>query len=1284
MRFDLYRLGPREFENLAQTIAVSEIGPEVVVYGAGSDGGREATHLDHASNRYVVLQAKYKEKQETARAEATWLISELRKEFKDWRDSAKRGRKPDHFIVATNVTLSATPKSGGIDRLHSFMEVECRKLGIASWTIWHAENFNRFLEKHDGIRTAYAAWVLPGDILSTLYEQVSRRESDVAQAMKTYLAKELLNDRYANLDQAGSADDRKIPLADIFFDVPIGPHYDHHQGKEAYCIETLVAACNTKHSPADTADALDSGRGERDRLRASNRFVLVGGPGQGKSTVSQFLCQLYRAQLVRESISMRNLEVRAAVKQIDSQADREGMIPKARRWPVNVPLTRFADELARGGCRNIPDYIASRVSEASGVSVTAENIRDWLKVFPWLVVLDGLDEVPSSSNRAEVLTHISAFQLEADELNADVVMVATTRPQGYTDDFSPQHYRHHVLMPLSRESALGYGRKLAVARYGTGSDRVNQLMMRLERAADETSTAHLMKTPLQVTIMAVLLDRVGKAPKDRYTLFADYYRVIYERELEKEGAASNLLRDHKTDIDAIHADVGLLLQHRSERSGETESRLTVEELNRVISDRLASEGHEGDGLVKLTSAISRAATDRLVFLVPSRGGEVSFEIRSLQEFWAADALLNCAEDEISRRLRLMSVSSHWRNVLLFTLGNIFATRRNNLRDSVVALVAELNSYSEEFGSVNRRVLMGSRLAVEILHDGMVRAPRYEATLLEESLKLLRLPPSESIPMLTSSLSERGRAISRDFIEAQQMETDATLLVFLGIRVSHGDEWAEGKLKSIFLAADDDKKVDIWELGLAQEVPALILLASPGMAEPQLTARMAALVPILETVSHGALAEPIGHLSGPKWLPDISRFFSSHRYAFRRASSNSIAGINGLQSVFDCPEPLSATFASGFPASHWLGAVKRLCETPNSANLAEFTELAGPYAEDVVNLAEYLPWISRYALELYRDEGPAALELIKQGYLGDRDDWHSIEESLAGLELIDLARTMDDWREDGRPFAPLSVVNMGGFRHRPSASLPSEEQMRSAVELCCQLPDGSHRSSLAKILLENIAISSIRNKIELTLALPLVNLLPKSRFISLYWMAELNSDQIVRWMDFFEELGRVISVGHVWFPVSIPPEVMNIFADDDSKIGLGRIASNRFEKGALPEGTIARISRAWEIAKGDDSISVERKEILAILVSQLYPPSSAEEIRDRIDLLLQSVSERRCSLDLLMHSIRLDQGNESREFMLRFLEADGLSRYEAEAVIARVVRLQLSAGTAIDFDSMRPS
>jgi hypothetical protein len=34
--------------------------------------------------------------------------------------------------------------------------------------------------------------------------------------------------------------------------------------------------------------------------KTASRFVIVGGPGQGKSTFGQYLCQLYRAAILKD------------------------------------------------------------------------------------------------------------------------------------------------------------------------------------------------------------------------------------------------------------------------------------------------------------------------------------------------------------------------------------------------------------------------------------------------------------------------------------------------------------------------------------------------------------------------------------------------------------------------------------------------------------------------------------------------------------------------------------------------------------------------------------------------------------------------------------------------------------------------------------------------------------------------------------------------------------------------------------------------------------------------
>ncbi|MGW0105924.1 NACHT domain-containing protein [Streptomyces cellulosae] len=1297
MRFDLYNLGPREFENLSQAIASAELGPFITLFGPGPDGGREATFegtrpIQNAStdtwSGLGVLQAKYKETPASPREEASWLIAEIRKEFKQWRTSSNRIQRPDFMLFATNVTLSAVPKTGGIDRVSAVMREECRSLGIAGWAVWHSENIHRFLEVHDGIRTSYSAWILPGDILSLIHKTLIGDRPDVAKAMQSFLARELVKDRYANLDQAGAADDRTIPLASVFVDLPIGMRNEHGQAYEAKCLRTLISVCDAKHS-AEEHNAVE---GAHDHV-STNRMVLVGGPGQGKSTVSQFLCQLYRARLVKDTTGMRNADVRSTVTQVMEEAEKEDLCPRARRWPIQIPLTRLADQLAKGACRNVLDYIAQRVTESGSSEVTASDVRDWLSAFPWLLILDGLDEVPGSSNRAQVLEHISNFQIEADECNADLVIVATTRPQGYTDEFSPKHYKHYSLAPLQTENALGYGRKLARARYGAAADRVPVLMARLEQAAAEPSTAHLMTTPLQVTIMAVLLDRVGKAPKDRYTLFADYYRVIYERELEKEGSASNLLRDHAADIDAIHADVGLMLQTRSERSGETESRLTTDELNVIIKERLAEEGHTGSGLLRLTEAISKAATDRLVFLVPSREGQVSFEIRSLQEFWAADALMNCGEERIPTRLREMSVSSHWRNVLLFALGRIFANRRT-LRDSVTQLVSELNTISDAFGSLQRRALTGSRLAVEILNDGMVRAPRYERILVEQALQLLKMPSSNHIKLLATSITDEGMEVAREFLSTELESGDVpprAVLDFLGTRSAHGDTWCMEKLAGIYQNASQDEKKRIYEAGVDVDNPTLVNLASECLADPSIT------VPTVFRggVSQWRYATVSAHpFPSPPWVAPLLRYFM-----VREAPGLSFDFAPGLRlqipTVRFHSNELDDLVSAGFPPEHWIAKVRNFGQEPSCEGLADVIVSILPYKKMYSDrVAPLFPWIIWHALQFAQEQGEprAAVELIRDGALGQPNDWETLEESWATERLDHLfSNTFTDWRVERKPFAPLVCVRHGGrsLRGTGQRGVPRREisDLGELAEIALSIPDIIARRRVCVYLVNSIAQHSYEDPKKFPLTARQVERLyqvlgNEGLFLSFDWLQSIPPSR--DWLSALNRIGDSISIGAIWAP-EVPTGVRNRWTHDfASWTGLGAfILSDPTRDLSKMERRL--IDHEWERIQLRGPASAKHERMAAIALLHSRPPSSVEEALSLLSHVAEAIRLGELDCTEIVRRAVLDHSEPSQELILGLMDSvwESVSYYEKVHFYDRIVQMQASAPTRISFERMRP-
>jgi hypothetical protein len=123
--------------------------------------------------------------------------------------------------------------------------------------------------------------------------------------------------------------------------------------------------------------------------------------------------------------------------------------------------------------------------------------------------------------------------VEAHGADADLLVLATTRPQGYSDEFDPSLYRHLPLAPLNGEQALAYGLRLATARHTGQRTRVEELTTSLKRATTNPTTVRLMQSPLQVTIMLALIERGGEPPEQRWKLFHDYYDVIYRREKER-------------------------------------------------------------------------------------------------------------------------------------------------------------------------------------------------------------------------------------------------------------------------------------------------------------------------------------------------------------------------------------------------------------------------------------------------------------------------------------------------------------------------------------------------------------------------------------------------------------------------------------------------------------------------------------------------------------------------------------------------------------------------------
>lgn len=754
MAYDLSRLGSARFEHLVQALAIAHLGPGIRVFGSGPDGGREATfdgeiHMEPGGtwNGYGVIQAKYKERLTTTAVDQAWFFQQLTSELDAWvKPTTKRRTKPEYLLIVTNVALTPVAESGGLDRLDDVFThyrdlVEKRpdgsvKLiglpGLKGYHVWHAEQVERLLEGSGEIRRTYADLILPGDVLSRLYAQVTDSDERSAHAWIGHISRTLRNDIAVELGESGDSTNSPLPLAEIAVDLPAA--FAHRGGEPTHALAMLVERADQVLLPTLTPAARD-------------RVVVLGGPGSGKSTLSRLLCQLYRVALVHDDSAHGRVapQVRAQAKQIRDEFNQEGLpTPSLHRLPVRVVLSKFADAVTRTKALTLLQHIADLINDRGSDPMSVPEVKRLLMRWPLLVVLDGMDEVASADNRDEVSSRVADFLIEMAAIGADVLTVCTSRPAGFEHDSNIDYEELH-LTPLEPGGAMHYASRLLACKFSTHPERMDETLERLRDASRAVDTARLMTSPLQVTILSLLLEQRRQAPASRYALFNSYYTTIYARECNKPQGIGDVLEKYRSQFDQLHDQCGLAIHARAERAGTAESILPLDDLEFIARDILDIDGYTEADTDILIPQVLRLAQQRLVLLVPRMDG-VAFEVRSLAEFFAARHLMS--GDDAADNLECLVPSVHWRHTWLLAAGLIFAERRNQ-RDLVLHRLQAADHSSE----VNRLVMPGSVLAVEALTDGFAaNAPRFEQDLVVAALLLLKGPIGSHITSLGDALT----------------------------------------------------------------------------------------------------------------------------------------------------------------------------------------------------------------------------------------------------------------------------------------------------------------------------------------------------------------------------------------------------------------------------------------------------------------------------------------------------------------------------------------------------
>lgn len=554
------------------------------------------------------------------------------------------------------------------------------------------------------------------------------------ETLKLYLTKSFTEDGFAELDQAGETDpERRTLLKQVFIDLDVKVR----QGIQPQSLRLKNHFHSARKVSSDDVPFELEGSDNFSAMGCLleeywSKIVLIGSPGQGKSTLGQQLAQVHRAKLLNKDYNFKP--------------------QKTERLPFRIVLKYFAQWLAdKADSDDLEAYIAEKIGKLAlrPGTVSTEDVQEILHYRPCILILDGLDEVVAPKLQEQMLARIQDFIERAEVLNADLMVVATSRPNEYKNQFDPENFLHLELPALSTNKVSEYAKKWVLAK-NLRDEEQDRILCTLEECQQDESIAALLKTPLNVTISLLIIKDGGRPPSQREALFNEYWITIFRREKSK---AKGIIQNDESILFELHTYLGYLL-HRRASEKNVRSLLSEEDFRQAVRDFLRKEDKRSseDAINSKMEQLVKEAQERLVLIVAPEPGLFGFELRSFQEFFAAVYLAQNAIDTKQRfeRLKAIARSEHWRNVALFFAGRV----ARNFRGEAVNIL-ELVCRPLDRGEPNCYLRPGSWLALEIAADAALGANRdLQYNAVEYGLKVLETGLTEEQQQKLISLTKR--------------------------------------------------------------------------------------------------------------------------------------------------------------------------------------------------------------------------------------------------------------------------------------------------------------------------------------------------------------------------------------------------------------------------------------------------------------------------------------------------------------------------------------------------
>ncbi|MBS4754042.1 hypothetical protein KG112_14605 [Nocardioides sp. zg-ZUI104] len=624
-RYLYERLDSGEFQQLVSALLANHY-PDFRAFPIGqADGGRDGTLKIESPKNVIVFQDKWTKKKE--KDPVTWLKNAVEGEKENIKALAAAG--VTKYMLVTNLSGTSMRDRGQMDRLDAALRTYEAQLGMLEMECIWRPTLNAWVAGAPReLKWSFAEMLAGWDLIRYLISEDigSSKDTRTRHLLRKIAEVAWDGDEKLKFDQLAIGKQR---VATLFVDVgatrlsspkPADPNVAHVPGRDGAL--GLVPSV-TEHL-----------------LGTSHPMTLVlGAPGQGKSTLTQYLCQSLRARFVSEDV------------------DKDGLLDlndRDIRFPVRVELGMYTawyegedvfdeDEprhrrktLKTG---SIESFLAEVFARAAGdSSLDAKVVDDLLKLVPTVLVFDGLDEVGNLDARKRAVKELERFCSAARAYSSQPLIIVTSRPNA-NDLPEPSRDRFDVLSlePFTDAQIQVYMRKWCAANdiKGAASRHVRKAF---RARAQEAYIGELAANPMQLTILLDLLNRDGKAaPTQRTDLYDSYVELLLIREANKHPTS---VKNHKDELRDIVPFLGWYIQSRSEDEGLS-GRMSKLQIQRAME-------HFQNTYDKSTTVVDEllaAASDRLWALTSKEQDTYEFDIQSLREYFAAQFLYRFAGEE---------------------------------------------------------------------------------------------------------------------------------------------------------------------------------------------------------------------------------------------------------------------------------------------------------------------------------------------------------------------------------------------------------------------------------------------------------------------------------------------------------------------------------------------------------------------------------------------------------------------------------------------------------------